>query len=497
MLKRHWQRCQPALCEQVMLNRRQALLCGASFGAVAALPVQLAAQTREHLTYPPLLDATRSQRFRLRAQAGKTRFNGGATTDTLGYNQDYLGPTLRLMTGADTQAEVENQLRAPVSAHWHGLLVPGDVDGGPHQAIAPGQSWRPVLSLDQPPATAWYHSHVHGTTAEQVMFGLAGVLHVTDGQDDRRGLPSAYGIDDLTLVLQDRQFNRRGRMTYNSGMHDAMNGFLGDTMLVNGQVGATAVVPKGIVRCRLVNGSNARIYRLSLSDNRPMHLIATDGGYLDRPVALNAFVLAPGERAEVLVDFTSGTNCSLVSENIANSAMGGMMGGRSGGQFVVLPFAIDTTLPTRIDGLPDSLDGALPNLDITGASVRGFSLDMSMGMGMMMTRSNEQFSINNAAFDESALNFAVAHNSLERWIVQGDLMMHPFHIHGVRFQVLSENGQRPRPENRGWKDTVLVNGQVELAVRFEKLASRSAPYMYHCHILEHEDGGMMGQFSVS
>ncbi|PXW67217.1 cell division protein SufI [Loktanella sp. PT4BL] len=480
-----------------MLNRRQALLCGASFGAVAALPVQLAAQTREHLTYPPLLDATRSQRFRLRAQAGKTRFNGGATTDTLGYNQDYLGPTLRLMTGADTQAEVENQLRAPVSAHWHGLLVPGDVDGGPHQAIAPGQSWRPVLSLDQPPATAWYHSHVHGTTAEQVMFGLAGVLHVTDGQDDRRGLPSAYGIDDLTLVLQDRQFNRRGRMTYNSGMHDAMNGFLGDTMLVNGQVGATAVVPKGIVRCRLVNGSNARIYRLSLSDNRPMHLIATDGGYLDRPVALNAFVLAPGERAEVLVDFTSGTNCSLVSENIANSAMGGMMGGRSGGQFVVLPFAIDTTLPTRIDGLPDSLDGALPNLDITGASVRGFSLDMSMGMGMMMTRSNEQFSINNAAFDESALNFAVAHNSLERWIVQGDLMMHPFHIHGVRFQVLSENGQRPRPENRGWKDTVLVNGQVELAVRFEKLASRSAPYMYHCHILEHEDGGMMGQFSVS
>ncbi|KQI67675.1 biphenyl 2,3-dioxygenase [Loktanella sp. 3ANDIMAR09] len=464
---------------------------------MAALPAQVTAETGKQLTYPQLLDATASRQFRLTAQAGTTRFDGGAATQTQGYNQSYLGPTVRVMADADTQARVNNQLRAPVSAHWHGLLVPGDVDGGPHQAIAPGQSWHPVLSLDQPPATAWYHSHVHGTTAEQVMFGLAGVLHVTDGSDDSRGLPSTYGVDDLTLVLQDRQFNWRGRMTYDSGMHEAMNGFVGDTMVVNGQIGATAAVPQGIVRCRLVNGSNARIYQLSLSDNRPMHLIATDGGYLDRPVALNAFFLAPGERAEVLVDFTSGTNCSLVSENIANSAMGGMMGGRSGGQFVVLPFAIDTTLPTRIDGLPDSLDGALPNLDITGASVRGFSLDMSMGMGMMMTRSNEQFSINNAAFDESALNFAVAHNSLERWIVQGDLMMHPFHIHGVRFQVLSENGQRPRPENRGWKDTVLVNGQVELAVRFEKLASRSAPYMYHCHILEHEDGGMMGQFSVS
>jgi FtsP/CotA-like multicopper oxidase with cupredoxin domain len=320
---------------------------------------------------------------------------------------------------------------------------------------------------------------------------------VTDGEDDTRGLPSAYGIDDLTLVLQDRQFNWRGRMTYDSGMHEAMNGFIGDTMVVNGQIDATAAVPQGIVRCRLVNGSNARIYQLSLSDNRPMHLIATDGGYLDRPVALSRLILAPGERVEILIDFTAGANCSLVSDNISNSAMGGMMGGRSDGQFVVLPFAINTTLPARIDGLPENLDGVLPDLDAAGASVRRFSLDMSMGMGMMMTRSNRQFSINNAAFDETALNFNVAHNSLERWVVQGDLMMHPFHIHGVRFQVLSENGQQPRSENRGWKDTVLVNGQVELAVRFEKSASGSTPFMYHCHILEHEDGGMMGQFSVS
>jgi len=176
--------------------------------------------------------------------------------------------------------------------------------------------------------------------------------------------------------------------------------------------------------------------------------------------------------------------------------MGGMMGGRSGGQFIVLPFAVDTTLPARISGLPESLDGVLPNLDFAGAPVRRLSLDMSMGMGMM-TRANRQFSINNVAFDETALNFSVAHNSVERWVVQGDLMMHPFHVHGVRFQVVSENEQQPRSENRGWKDTVLVNGQVELAVRFEKQASRSAPYMYHCHILEHEDGGMMGQFSVS
>jgi FtsP/CotA-like multicopper oxidase with cupredoxin domain len=354
------------------------------------------------------------------------------------------------------------------------------------------------LDLDQPSATAWYHSHIHGATARQVMFGLAGVMQVTDGADDDRGLPSTYGVDDLTLVLQDRQFNWRGRLKYDVGMHQSMNGFLGDTMLVNGQVGASAVVPKGVVRCRIVNGSNARIYGLSMSDTRPVHLIATDGGFLDRPIALNRLTLAPGERAEILVEFTNGQDSALISDDMSNSAMGGMMGGGGSGRpFTVLPFAVDTTLPVRINALPDYLDGLLPDLVVKDAPVRRLSLNMSMGMGMMMTRSNRQFSINNAAFDETALNFNVAHNSLERWVVQGDLMMHPFHIHGVRFQVLSENGQQPRSENRGWKDTVLVNGQVELAARFEKSASGSTPFMYHCHILEHEDGGMMGQFSVS
>lgn len=477
------------------LSRREAIGYAAGFGAAVVLPSTVFSGTAQELEYPPLLDAATSRRFRLQAQSGTTRFHASATSATVGYNQGYLGPTIRLLTDAETLAEVQNTLDEPVSSHWHGLLVPGPFDGGPHQAIAPGDTWSPVLTLDQPPATAWYHSHVHGSTARQVMFGLAGVLHVTDGADDDRGLPSNYGIDDLTLVLQDRQFNWRGRMKYDVGMFQSMNGFRGDTMLVNGQEGATAVVPKGIVRCRIVNGSNARIYRLALSDARPLHLVATDSGFLDRPIALNRLTLAPGERAEVLIDFTDAQDSVLMSDNIANSAMGGMMGGGSGGRFTVLPFAVDTTLPARIDALPDKLDGQLPDLVSTDSPVRRLSLDM--GMGMMMSRSSNQFSINGAPFDQNSLNFSTRLNSTERWLVRGDLMMHPFHIHGVRFQVLSENGQQPRPENRGWKDTVLVNGEVELAVTFEKPAPSSAPYMYHCHILEHEDRGMMGQFSVA
>ena len=335
-------------------------------------------------------------------------------------------------------------------------------------------------------------------TARQVMYGLAGVLHVTDGRDDARGLPSNYGIDDLTLVLQDRQFDWRGRIKYDVGMHETMNGVKGDTLLVNGQIDASAVVPRGVVRCRLVNGSNARIYRLSMSDDRPMHLVATEGGFLDQPVPLNRLTLAPGERYEVLIDFSSGADSILMSDDVANSPMGGMMGGsRGGARFGVLPLAVDPSLPVRIEKLPEALDGDMPDLGATNAPVRHLSLDMSMGMGMMIARSGGQFSINGAPFDRSSLNFSVGQNSIERWIVRADMMMHPFHVHGVRFQVASENGQPPKVQNRGWKDTVLVDGQLELLMQFEKPAPASAPYMYHCHILEHEDGGMMGQFSVA
>ena len=480
------------------MNRRQMMQTTAGLGLGILLPHGLFARTDKKLEFPPLLDAINSRQFHLRAQAGKTQFTGGAATDTLGFNQAYLGPTLRLLTGATTQAEVENTLGEPVSAHWHGLIVPGESDGGPHQPILPGQTWRPLLQLDQPPATAWYHSHVHGATARQVMYGLAGVLHVTDGRDDERGLPSSYGIDDLTLVLQDRQFDRRGRIKYDAGMHETMNGFIGDTVLINGQVDASAVVPRGVVRCRLVNGSNARIYNLSFSDGRPMHVVATDGGFLDQPLPLKGLTLAPGERYEVLIDFSNGSETVLMSENINNSPMGGMMGGsRSGGNFAVLPFNVDTSLPARMATLPQTLDSKMPNFADADAAVRRLSLDMSMGMGMMMSRSGQQFSINGTSFNSDTLNFTVEQNSIQRWIVSADTMMHPFHIHGVRFQVVSENGHAPREQNRGWKDTVLIDGNAELLMQFERPATKMAPFMYHCHILEHEDGGMMGQFGVA
>ena len=430
------------------------------------------------LAMPQLLDTRATGRLALTATSGSSSFLGGPATPTAGFNQAYLGPTI-LMKNSELAAEVQNTLDEPISTHWHGLLVPGEHDGGPHLPIAPGATWQPRMTIAQDPATIWYHSHIHERTAQQVYFGLAGVIHVTDGQDDARGLPSTYGIDDLTLVLQDRRFDGSGRMVYDPSMMDIMHGFSGNRMLVNGQAGATAVVPQGTVRLRLLNGSNARIYTLFFDDARPMHLVATDGGFLPAPVALETLRLAPGERAEILVDFSSDNAPVLMSD--------------PGQAYGVLQFETDTTLSARMARMPDQLDGALEDLMGTETVTRQVSLDMGMG-GMMMGGGG--FAINGHPFDMDRIEFEVARGTVERWQIRSTMVAHPFHVHGVRFRVITENGGPPRPENTGWKDTVLIPGEAEILARFDQPASRETPFMFHCHILEHEDAGMMGQFTV-
>ncbi|MDD9908661.1 MAG: multicopper oxidase domain-containing protein [Ahrensia sp.] len=452
---------------------------------------------------PALLDTTKSGRFGLSTNTGQTDFGGGRTGTTAGYNQSYLGPVLKLRSGS-VQASVENRLKMPVSSHWHGILVPGEVDGGPHQAIEPGGQWQPELPIDQPPCTAWYHTHIHGATATGVYAGLAGGIVVSDGRDQARGLPSTYGVDDLFLILQDKRFSADGRMVYSGDMMSRMHGFTGDTMLVNGQVGSVTAVPKSIVRLRLLNASNARIFRLALHDGRPMHLIATDGGYLPAPAAIEELRLSPGERAEVLVDFSTAETAMLVSKPDPNAGMGGMMGrmqnliSRLGSDFEVVAFATDERLEGKISAIPDQLGGAIPDLrKLQVAKQRHFSLDMGMGGGMMGGgMMGGEMAINGKAFAERTINLRANLGTVEKWTVSASMLAHPFHIHGVAFEVLSENGNPPRPENRGWKDTVLVNQELELLVRFNRPAPDTAPFMYHCHILEHEDAGMMGQFVV-
>lgn len=475
---------------------------GASFALLRNPSVPLAdLSQRERLRFPSVIDASVTGKIPLRAQTGRTEFHGGTPSKTLGFNQDYLGPVVKIKNGG-YQADVTNTTDQPISVHWHGLIIPGFADGGPHQVVQPGQNWQPEFEIKQAPSTPWFHNHVHGQTASGVYAGLAGGMIITDGLDDQRGLPSNYGVDDLYLILQDKTFDTSGRMIYRPSMDQMMHGFSGESILVNGQMNKVATVPKGVVRMRLLNGANARIFSLSFSDNRLMHLIATDGGYLDKPGELTELRLAPGERAEILVDFGDGNPATLTSLPDANSGMGGMMGrfqkfaNMVGTPFEVLSFAATDENPSRITKIPDDLSGNMPNFNNSDVTInREFSLEMGMGMGHGMM--GGAMTVNGRSFDMSRIDIKTKSGSLEKWKVSASLLAHPFHIHGAVFQVLSENGNAPRAENTGWKDTVLVNQEAEILVQFNQPTDADAPFMYHCHILEHEDQGMMGQFTVS
>jgi FtsP/CotA-like multicopper oxidase with cupredoxin domain len=501
-----------------MLSRRTILTGAALAGAGAGISHPLwqaaAAPEPQLLKIPDLIDARKEgQSLALKVQTGTTTFFPGQESSTLGYNGSYLGPVIRLHRGDDVEIAVTNALNEDTTVHWHGLLIPGEMDGGPHQLIRPGTTWRPILSVRQPAATLFYHSHVHDRTAEQVYSGLAGVLIVTDDDEKALGLPSEYGVDDLPLVLQDRQFED-GRLVIPQGMMSLMMGRRGDTLLVNGTPNPVARVPRRLARLRFVNGSNARIFNLAFSDDRAFHWIASEGGLLERPVQLRSLTLAPGERAEILADFSDGRPVALETGPDLNMPM--MMGmqrrlrsffsdllGRS--REHILRFEPQAGAAATKASVPEHLV-AHERVDAAQAvRRRRFVLNMGMG-GMMGGRGGmmgggrgsgmAMHAINGRAFDMERIDEQVRLGDIEIWEASGEMMAHPLHIHGVHFEVLSRDGGKPTVRDQGLRDTVLVKEPVELLVRFTQPATK-APFMYHCHILEHEDNGMMGQFTAS
>ena len=492
------------------LNRRLLFTAAAVIGAGAlvARPLWIAINAvgaPQLLRIPELVDARQQgNAISLHVQAGDTEFFPGRASRTLGYNGGILGPTLRVYRGDDVEVAVTNALQEDTTVHWHGLLIPAEHDGGPHQVIKPGDTWRPTLSIRQPAATLFYHPHVHGRTGEQVYAGLAGLLLVTDDEERKLGLPSEYGVDDLPLVLQDRQFEG-GRLVFPAGMMTNMQGRRGDSILVNGTPIAFVRVPSRLLRLRLVNGANARIFDLSFGDGRAFHWIASEGGLLDTPIELRSLTLAPGERAEILVDFSDGRSVELETAPDSNfpTMMGPMGGVRNfatemfgSGREAVLRFE-----PTASDRKSGAVPGRLiARKRIDAAKVtrrRQFVLGMGMGgmMGGHMGRGGGM-RINDRSFDMDRIDERVALGDVEIWDVSAEMMSHPFHIHGVQFEVLGRDGGKPTLRDAGARDTVLVQDKVELLVQFTQPAVE-APFMYHCHILEHEDSGMMGQFMTS
>lgn len=425
------------------------------------------------LKIPELLEPTikpdGTKHFDLTMEPGTTEFLPGKMTDTWGVNGSYLGPTIRVSQGDKVSFDVENKLGETSTLHWHGMKLPPEMDGGPHQMIEADETWSPNWTIDQPSATTWYHPHLHGKTAQHVYRGLAGMFIIDD--EDSKKLPSTYGVDDIPLIIQDKLFKSDGQLSDND---DGPYGLLGDEILVNGTHDPFLEVTDSQVRFRLLNGSNARAFNFGFTDGRSFQLVANDAGLLNEPVTLDRVMLSPGERAEIVVQFEPG------DETILRSYSGSA--GIESGEFDLLKLTAASEL-TESQPISNELSSVPPIEVPEDAKVRQFNL----------TNEND---INGKKMDMHRIDEVVAAGSTEIWEIHNFGPEHNFHIHNAAFRVLDVDGSEPNEYERGRKDTVYVphGATVRIVVEFGDYVDTEYPLMYHCHLLKHEDAGMMGQF---
>ncbi|ARJ41115.1 multicopper oxidase [Pantoea alhagi] len=535
------------------MQRRDFLKLTAALSAAGLFPFwqgRALAVGRPTLPIPDLLKPDIHGAVRLIAQSGTSHWNGKAV-NTWGYNGALLGPAIEMTRGKTLKVLMENRLPQATTVHWHGLEVPGDVDGGPQAMIAPGSQRTVSITPDQPAATCWFHPHQHGKTGYQVAQGLAGLVVLRDEESEKLLLPKQWGVDDIPLILQDKQLTAEGTgIDYQLDVMRAAVGWFGNLMLTNGVPYPQQAVPRGWLRLRLLNGCNARTLNLATSDKRALYVIASDGGLLAEPVQAETLMLLPGERFEVLVDTSDGKAFDLVTLPVNQMGMTLAPFDAPLPLLHILPLRVmaSGSLPDTLANLPplpasDNLPGRWlqlmmdPQLDRLGMqalqqrygkqalagherAVHSTAHDMDsaghdhqamthQGHGHAMADMPQQAAsgydfhngnkINGQAFDMNKPMFAVKQGQLEKWTIsgEGDAMLHPFHIHGTQFRILSENGKPPAPHRQGWKDTVHVEGwRSEVLVRFNHKASAQQAYMAHCHLLEHEDTGMMLGFTV-
>ena len=427
----------------------------------------------------------------LRAEAGMVAY-GSSARYAYTYNGLSPGPTLRVRPGDQLTIRLENGLDQDTNIHTHGLHVSpmGEADNI-FIAVRPGGSRRYVYDLpaDHRSGLFWYHPHVHGTVAAQVAAGLAGAIIVEDDLDD---IPELAASTERVWILADPPLGE-GEATLRVSPMERMMGRQGPQVLVNGvpqpRVEATA---GQLERWRVVNASASRIYRLGL-DGHPLHVISSDGGRLDVPVTVDELLLSPGERTEILVAPTRTGSYALkaLAYDRGGAGMGGGMmgGGTSSDELVLATLAVTGTaeaapLPGR---LADPATLQLPD----PVSSRTLELGMGMGGGMMGSSSMMSFTIDGRTFDPDRVDVTGRIGDVEEWTIRNTTGMdHPFHLHTWPFQVVDG---RPWA---AWKDTVNVPAasQVPIRIPFVRYDGRT---VYHCHILDHEDLGMMGVIDIT
>jgi bilirubin oxidase len=456
------------------------------------------------LAIPDTLSGTN---FNLNIYDSSKVFYTGFTTNTYGINTNYLGPTLFFNQGDSVSMNVNNQLMDTTTIHWHGLHVSAMNDGGPHIVIPPNTTWNPKFKVRDHAAMYWYHPHLHMMTNLHASLGVAGVIIVRDTIESALNLPRTYGVDDFPLVIQSKCFDAAKQIVIDNA-YDSV-------MMVNGTLNAYLPTPAQVVRLRLLNASSERVYNVGFQGNLTFYQIGTDGGLLNSPVALTRLRLAPGERADILIDFTGkvGQTINLMSfaSELPNAIYGALQPGMGPGQvipgytsnllngadFNLMTFNIVAPTLSPITTIPASLITNSPWA--TGSADASKTLTFT-SVNTGPTSIQGPFLINSDSFDMNVINYSIPLNNIEIWTLNNQTpIAHPFHIHDVQFYITELNGLAPPPNMTGRKDVVLVPAMqtVKFITKFETFCDSMAEYMYHCHMLPHEDDGMMGQFIVT
>lgn len=440
--------------------------------------------------------------YSLTMHMDSVQFLPGNITHTYAFNNfSYLGPTLILNKGDNVSITVNNQIDDTTTVHWHGLHIAAINDGGPHTPILMNSSWNPQFTVMDNAATYWYHPHTDMKTAAQAIKGAAGMIIVRDNVEAALTLPRTYGVDDFPIVAQCQQFDSLNQQMPR-GMEDS-------TLLINGTMNPYLNVPAQVVRMRLLNASGERVFNFGFTNNQPFYMITSDDGLLAAPFLTTRIRLAPGERAEILLDLSSMNGQSFYLMSYGSELPVGVQGGPTmpmqsgppmdsplnGVDYNMLQVNVGPPTANPVTTIPSTLT-TLNTYSITQANMTrtiNFTADNMMVM-------DGPFYFNDSTFDMMRIDYSIPLNSIEIWTLNNQTMVaHPFHLHGMPFHVLDRDGSAPGTEESGWKDVVLVKPMetVRFITKFTDFPDTTIPYMYHCHILMHEDDGMMGQYVIT
>lgn len=484
-----------------MITRRRLLRVGAAtslssaFTSVALTPLVMAKTAESgagaladpepfgtELSVPPVLTPVSVSggvdRYVVPVQSGRARILPGALTDVLTFNGSFPGPTIKAWSGRPVSVTYRNLLQDPISVHLHGGSVPAGDDGVPMDTFGPGESRTYTYPNRQPHASLWYHDHAHHSESEHVYRGLSGSYLLTDA--DELALPLPVGSYDVPIALRDAHFDESGQLVY------TMDEIFGrPTLLTNGKPSPYFKVAARKYRFRLLNSSNLRHLRLRLADSSPITQIGSDGGLLPRPYDTDVLWLSPGERADVVIDFSRyPVGTQLVLENTV---------GPTGDSEEVRPvLRFDVVRKVRD---PSSVPAILRTLPAQPEASRERSMELNMSQ---VSDGSWIATINGKVYDPNRIDINVRQDTAEIWTITNpsELVPHNFHAHLVQFRVIERNGKEPGPGEAGLKDTVRMapGDTVRIKLHFN---SYRGVYVYHCHMVDHSAMGMMAQMKIS